>query len=170
MTLAVYCWLLWLYPRSYRLDLHEEMTFAFREARSTLPPALATKISFYRREYFGLLAGALCAHLDCLFGVDVSFRRFDMQPQFRFPRSTIYLMLVIFGGVVLAIGAAAKVAGDPVGAGWRTVMSLLVFMLLSMGIVAAAVWGVLHGLRCSGVHRLESLQSHMDSVQSRGNQ
>ncbi len=169
MSLAVYCWLLWLYPRSYRHDLGEEMTFAFREARNALPEALVTRISFYRREYFGLLAGALCAHLDCLFGVDVSFRRFDMQPQFRFPRSTVFLMLVIFCGVVLAIGAAARVAGDPVGSGWQTVMYLLVFMLLSMGTVAAAVWGVLHGLRRSGVDRLENLQSHVDSAQPNGN-
>ena len=48
-------------------------------------------------------------------------------------------------------------------------MYLLVFMLLSMGTVAAAVWGVLHGLRRSGVDRLENLQSHVDSAQPNGN-
>ena len=53
--LTVYCWLLCLYPRSYRHNFGEEMTFVFRDTRSALPPALAVKIRFYRREFSGLL-------------------------------------------------------------------------------------------------------------------
>jgi hypothetical protein len=90
--LTVYRWLLWLYPSSYRHEFAEEMTSVFRDARSELPPAraLTAKISFYRREFSGLLSGALCAHFDRLFGerlsgFGIAFRRFSMQPQFRFP-------------------------------------------------------------------------------------
>ena len=43
--LTVYCWLLCLYPRSYRHDFGEEMTLVPRDARNALPPGLAVKIS-----------------------------------------------------------------------------------------------------------------------------
>lgn len=159
MVLAVYCWLLYLYPRSYRHDFGEEMAFVFREARSTLPPALAVKISFYRREFSGLLSSALYAHFDHLFGAAVPFRRFRMQSQFRFPRSTVFLMLVTFAGVVLSIAEATNVAGDTMGLGWRTLVFLFVFMLLGMCTAAAVGWRILHTLRRSGVHRLENMHS-----------
>ena len=157
--LTVYCWLLCLYPRSYRHDFGEEMASVFGEARSALPPALATKISFYRREYLGLLSGALCAHLERLVGPAASFRRSHMQPQFRFPRATVVLMLVIFAGVVLTIAAASSVAGDTLGSAWRTLISILLFMLLTMCTAAAVVWGILYTRRRSGVHRLQNVQS-----------
>jgi hypothetical protein len=155
--LTVYCWLLCLYPRSYRHNFGEEMTFVFRDTRSSLPPALAAKISFYRREFCGLLSGALRIRVDSRFGPAVAFRRFHMQPQFRFPRSTVILMLVIFAGVVLTIAEAASVAGDALGLGWRTLVFLLSFMLLSMCTAAAVGWRILHSLRRSGVHRLQNV-------------
>jgi hypothetical protein len=77
-----------------------------------------------------------------------------MQPQFRFPRSTVFLMLVILVGIVLTIAAASNVAGDTMGSAWRTVLSVLGFMLLTMCTAAAVVWGILHALRRSGVHRI----------------
>src|SRR5262249_42807105 len=132
MVLTVYRWLLCLYPGSYRHEFGEEMTSVFHDARSDLPPALAAKISFYRREFCGLLAGALCARFDGLFGPAISSRRFDMQPQFRFPSSTVFLMLLIIAGVLLTIAKASSVAGDTLGSAWRTLVSLLVLMLLIM--------------------------------------
>jgi hypothetical protein len=82
-----------------------------------------------------------------------------MQPQFRFPRSTVFLMLVIFAGVLLTIAKAASVAGDKSGVAWQFWVPVLVFMLLTTCTAAAVVWGILHVLRRSGVHRLENLQS-----------
>jgi hypothetical protein len=131
------------------------MTSVFRDARSALPPALAAKISFYRREFCGLMAGALRAHFDRLFGLAIPFPRFDMQPHFRFPRSTVFLMLVIFAAVVLTISKAASVAGGL--AVWPSLVSVLVFMLLTMCAAAALVLGILHTLRRSGVRRLENV-------------
>ena len=80
-----------------------------------------------------------------------------MQPQFRFSRSTVFLMLVIFAGVVLTIAEASSVAGDTLGSAWRTIVSVLVFMLLTMCTAAAVAWGILHTLRRSGVHRLQNV-------------
>lgn len=168
MALTLYRWLLWLYPGGYRHEFGEEMASVFRDARRELPPALAAKISFYRREFSGLLSGALRAHLHCLFGHAIPFRRFDMQPQFRFPRSTVFLMLVIFAGTLLTIAEASSIAGDNSGSVWPSLVSVLVFMLLTMCAAAAVVWGILHSLRRSGAHRLENVQSWMYSVESSG--
>jgi len=168
VVLTVYCWLLCLYPAGYRDEFGEEMMTVFRNARRDLPPALAAKISFYQREFCGLLSGALYARFDRLFGPAIPFRRFYMQPQFRFPRSTVFLMLVIFAGVVLTIRMASSVAGDQVGSVWPSLISILVFMVLTMAIAAAVVCGILHTLRRSGVHRLENVQSGRYSVESNG--
>ena len=168
MTLTVYCWLLCLYPGSCRHEFGEEMTSVFREARSALPAALAAKISFYRREFCGLLSGALCAHLDRLFGPVIPLRRFDMQSQYRFPSSTVLLMLVIFAGTVLTIAKASSIAGATPGSVWPSFVSVVALMLLTMCTAAAVVVGILHALRRSGVYRLENVQVRMDSVESNG--
>jgi hypothetical protein len=167
--LTVYRWLVCLYPGGYRDEFGEEMTQVFHDARSDLPPAPAAKISFYRREFCGLLAGALRAHFDRLFGPAISFRRFNMQTQFRFPRSTVVLMLAITAGVMLTIAKASSVAGNTLGSAWSALLSLLVLMLVGMSAAAALVWGILHTLRRSGVHRLDNVQSWMRSVESNGN-
>jgi len=169
VVVTIYHWLLCLYPGSYRDEFGEEMTSAFHDARSTLSPALDTKISFYRREFCGLLSGALCAHFDRLFGSGIPFPRCDVQPHFRFPRSTVSLMLVVFAGVVLAIVKASSVAGDTLGSAWRSFVSVLVFMLLTTCTAAAVVWRILHALGRSGMHRLQNVQSRLHSVESNGN-
>jgi hypothetical protein len=89
-----------------------------------------------------------------------------MQPQFRFPRSTVFLMMVIFGGVVLTIRMASSVAGDSLRAIWPSLISVLLLMLLGMSTAAAVVWGILHSVRRSGVHRLENVHSGTYSVES----
>jgi hypothetical protein len=168
IVLTVYCWLLSLYPVSYRNEFGEEMTAVFRNARAALPQGLAAKISFYRREFCGLLSGALSAYLVSLLGPTIPFRRFDMQPQFRFPRSTVFLMLVIFAGVVLTIRMASRVAGAEAGSVWPSLISVLVFMVLTMSIAAAVVCGILYSLRRSGVHRLENVDRGMLLLKSNG--
>ena len=162
VALTIYRWLLCLYPGSYREEFAEEMTSVFRDAGSELPPRLVAKISFYGREFCGLVSGALRAHLDRWLGPAIPLRRFYMQPQFRFPRSTVFLMLVIFAGTVLTISKAASVAGGL--AVWPSLVSVLAFMLLTMCTAAVIVWRILHSLRRSGAHRLENVQ-----VESNGN-
>ena len=166
MALTVYCWLLWLYPGSNRAEFGEEMTSIFREARTDLPPGLAAKISFYRREFCGLLSGALCAHFDRLFGPAIPFRRFDMQPQFRFPRSGVILMCVILAGVLLAIEKArtieVKYGPREVMAVWNSLPWFLFFFPALACATAAAVWGLLFALHRTGRHRLDGMRTSQD--------
>jgi hypothetical protein len=168
VVITVYCWLLWLYPGRYRHEFGEEMTSVFGKARSELSPALPAKISFYGREFCGLLSGALCAHFDRLFGPAIPFRRLNMQSQFRFPRSTVFLMLVIFAGIVLTIAKASSIVGDTSGSVWPSLVSVMVLMLLGMCTAAVVVVGILHSLRRGGIHRLEDLPGHLDSAGSNG--
>jgi hypothetical protein len=140
--LTVYCRLLCLYPRSYRHDFGDEMTWVFHDARIELPPALVAKISFYQREFCGLLSGALRAHFDDLFGPTIPFPRFYMRRQFRFPRSTVFLMCVILAGVVLAINKAVNIVEQMKGLPLGTTASgepMLAALLLTLALVLAAV-------------------------------
>ena len=157
MPLLVYRCLLRLYPESYRDEFGEEMTCVFREAQSNLPPALAAKIDFYQREFRGLCSGALRAHFNPMFVPDFPFRRFSMKTQFRFPRSTVFLMVAIFAGVVLAIVEGNGIARGSSGLAWQTLLSGFFFMLLSASAIAAAGWGILHARRRSGIHRLQDV-------------
>ena len=165
MLLTVYCWLLCLYPRSYRAEFGEEMTSVFREARSDFSPALAAKISFYAREFCGLLSGALCAHCDRVFGPAISFPRFDMQRQFRFPRSTVFLMCMILASVVLAINKAVNIVEQKKGltlettAAWEPMLSALLLITALIFAVVITVWAVLFATRRTGMHRLGSLRT-----------
>ena len=158
MALTVYCWLLCLFPSCYRDEFGEEMTSVFRDACTELPPGLVSKLSFYGREFSGLLSGALRAHMDRLFGSAASSGRLNMRAHSRFRRSTVFLMLGMFAGVVLALGAAIRVAGGTPAAVWPSIGAVLVFMLLSVCAAAAVVLGILRTLRRSGVHRLENVQ------------
>jgi|SRR5438067_1764855 len=165
--LTVYCWLLCLYPTSYRHEFGEEMTSVFHDARIELPPALVAKIGFYQREFCGLLSGALCAHLDRIFGPAISFPRFHMQREFRFPRSTLLLMCVILAGVVLAIHKAQKLVQmkhslpPATATAWGPMLWGLVFGLgmVLAAVAAASAWAFLFALRRTGMHRLEGVQT-----------
>jgi hypothetical protein len=171
VALTVYCWLLYLYPGSYRHEFGEEMASVFHDARSGVPTGMAAKINFYRREFWGLCSGAVSAHLDRVFGPAIPFPRLNMRPEFRFPRSTVFLMAVIFVGVVLTIAKAMSVSvayGAAPGFVWPSFISIFGLMPTLICVVAAVVWGILHSLRRSGVHRLENIQSWMNSVESNG--
>jgi hypothetical protein len=165
-VLTVYCWLLYLYPESYRHEFVEEMTRVFREAQSDVPQSLPAKLSFYRREFCGILSGALRAHFDSLFGPDVPFRRFYMQSQFRFPRSTVFLMCVILAGVMLAIEKAKIVVQMKEGlpletvAVWHPLFWLYPFAVVLA--VVGAVWGILFALHRTGMHRLDRMRAWPD--------
>ena len=171
MALTLYRWLLRVYPESYREEFGEEMTSVFREARNEIPPALIAKINFYQREFCGLLSVPLFAHLHRLFGPAIPFPRFYMQRQFRFPRFTVLLMLVIFAAVILTIAKAMSVSvayGATPGTVWPSLISVFGVMVVGMCTAAVVIWGILHSLRRSGIHRLENVQSRIDSVKSNG--
>lgn len=164
---TVYCWLLCLYPESYRADFGEEMTAVFRDAHRALPPAPGSRIRFYRREFCGLLSGALRAHFEPLFGPSIPLKRFSMQPQFRFPRSTVFLMGVILAGLMLAIHKAQDIVQmkpslpAATATAWGPALWGLLFALalILAAVAAVAVWGVLFALRRTGMHRLNDMRT-----------
>lgn len=85
-----------------------------------------------------------------------------MRPEFRFPRSTVLLMLILFAGVVLTIVKATSVElayGITLGTVWPSLLSVLVAMVVTMSAAAAIGWGILHSLRRSGVRRLAAMQT-----------
>src|SRR5256885_6462927 len=129
------------------------MTCVFREAQSDVPQSLPAKLSFYRREFCGILSGALRAHFDSLFGPTVPFRRFYMQPQFRFPRSTVFLMLVILAGVMLAIEKAKIVVQMNEGLPLETVAGLASSILVvSVRSGSGRCWRGLGNIICPASH------------------
>ena len=89
-----------------------------------------------------------------------------MQPQFRFPRSTVFLMLVILAGVMLAIEKAKMVVqmkqGLPLDtvAVWHPLFWLYPFAVVLA--IVGLVWGILFALRRTGMHRLDRIRAWPD--------
>ncbi|HWY22922.1 MAG TPA: hypothetical protein VNX26_16970 [Candidatus Acidoferrum sp.] len=91
-----------------------------------------------------------------------------MRSEFRFPKSTALLMIVILAGVVLAIQRADAIRASvpdvnpPVVAIQPTHLTFLptmALMFLVVYIAGAVGWVVLFALRRSGVHRLSQVSS-----------
>jgi len=90
-----------------------------------------------------------------------------MQPQFRFPRSIVFLMCVILAGLVLAIHKAQNVVQmkeslpPATATAWGPMLWGLLFVLalILTAVAAAAAWGVLFALRRTGMHRLDGMQT-----------
>ena len=159
--LTIYRSLLRLYPADYFREFAAEMTWVFAQANEAVrTESLRSRVLFYTREISGVISGALRQRL---FGRREwnSSGRFTME--FRFPRSTIFLMWVILAGVLLAI-AEAKTIALPYGpTQTRSVWSMLPwFIVVAVVLVSATVavaWGILFALRRTGMQRLERLDA-----------
>lgn len=162
--LIFYRWLLYLYPRLYRREYKDEMVSVFRDAHADVAAgSCRERISFRVRETLGLLAGAVREHSRIITGSDplISFRGFNVRPEFRFPRSTVFLMSVIFGGVIVAMEKANTIQvkyAAGVGSIWPSLPWFLVFTLLFTGAAAMVGWGILFALGRTGTHRLANIQ------------
>jgi drug/metabolite transporter (DMT)-like permease len=161
---GLYRSLLRLYPADYFHEYAAEMTFVFSQAQATTcGQSLRVRALFWAREISGVVAGALRQRF---FGPDWNLsRRFDMRPEFRFPRSTVFLMCVILAGVLLAIQQAESISfkygGPETITVWSNLPWPLLFVLVALCIGVAA-WGILFALRRTGVHRLDTLQTWPD--------
>ena len=165
--LRVYQSLLYLYPGAHRLEFGDEMARVFAEANADLDCGFLRRVRFYARELSGLIYGAAQSHFRHFFGFHDwrPLRRWNMDPGFRFPRSTVFLMLVILAGVVVAIDQAKDIvqmkAGLPPGTMtvWDPMLWSVLFALLVVLACVAAVWGVLFALHRTGVDRLSNVQT-----------
>ena len=83
-----------------------------------------------------------------------------MRPEFRFPRSTVVLMSVIFGGVMFAMKEASSIQakyGSASESMWRTFPGFAGLIFAFALVMVAIGWAILFALGRSGVHRLENL-------------
>src|SRR5262245_14970890 len=99
---AFYRRLLRLYPIEYFREYADEMTFVFRQAHEAMRrKSPRMRAAFFWREVYGVITGALRARIcrqdwNCLW-------RFEMRAEYRFPRTTILMMLLVLFGIGLAI-------------------------------------------------------------------
>lgn len=167
--LSLYRWLLYLYPSLYRREYQDEMISVFRDVHADASAgSVKNRISFRVREVFGLLAGAVREHICVVTGNSqmISLRGFDMRSEFRFPRSTVFLMSVIFGGVIVVMEKANTIMLKYAGAGsiWPSLPWFLGFTVLFTCGAAVVGWGILFALGRTGIQRLANIQTGPDEV------
>src|SRR5580704_17087415 len=169
--LTLYRCLLRLYPRAHREDFGEEMAAVFAAIQvERANQGRARRIRCCARESASLLAGALQEHLRTLgmrrIWEGFAMRRFVMRADFRFPKSTAVLMMIIFAGLVLAIekGRAIAVsfsAGDsPAGSiqpAQHDFLVLVAVLLVFFYLAGLIGWAILFALRRDGVPRLSDI-------------
>lgn len=89
-----------------------------------------------------------------------------MRPEFRFPRSTVILMLVVFAGVMLTV-EKARVVQSKYGPVYVSMCSSLAwflgFVLLVTFAAAACIWGILFALGQTGTQRLANLETGVNA-------
>jgi hypothetical protein len=168
-SLSLYRHALRLYPAFHRGQFGEEMVAVFCElqAEATTKGMLA-RTRFCVRETAGVLAGALREHWRVLGGDHFwplfSNRRFTMHTEFRFPKATAVLMIIILAGVVLAIQRGEAIqhslpnANPPVGPIHPVPSSFLPGVVIGFAFFYAAGmigWAILFAPGRSGVHRLD---------------
>src|ERR1051325_4726303 len=131
---ALYRSLLHLYPDAYRCEYGEEMMDVLSEVQAeTRKRSAVAQVFCAAHEASGLLYGALREHFWSITGSgDRSMfssgspsmflsRRFAMRSEFRFPKATLTLMMIILAAVVFAIEKARAIsvsiphANPPVG-------------------------------------------------------
>ncbi len=162
--LTLFRFLLRFYPTAYQDCFREEMAAVFREAqRETAKKGLAAQITFHIREATGVLRGALQEHLQ-----EFSTRRFAMHAEFRFPKPTAVLMMIILAGVVLAIEKGKAIQASlpavnpsigPIQPAQHTFLPAIAMVFLFFYAAGLVGWAILFALRRSGIHRLAELAS-----------
>jgi hypothetical protein len=168
-SLSLYRHAMRLYPAIHRELFEEEMITLFRELHTeTANKGMFARSRFCARETAGVVAGALREHWRVLVGDQLwplfSNRRFTMRTEFRFPKATAVLMMIILAGVVLAIRRGEAIqrslpyANPPVGPIHPVPSTLLPGVVIGLALFYAAGmigWAILFALGRSGVHRLD---------------
>jgi hypothetical protein len=173
--LALYRALLHFYPASYRSEYGDEMMGVLSEVQTeTRKKSVLAQVWCGAQQAGGLLHGALHEHLRSITGSYdrgllpslFSARRFAMRSEFRFPKATVGLMLVILAAVIFTIEKARAISvsiphvNPPVGPIHPTqamiVQALLATLIWAIG-AGAIGWGILYVLRRTGVQQLSGM-------------
>lgn len=165
--------LLRLYPGGYRNEFGDEMATVFDASYAdAYTRGISVRLRFLLRECAGVMAGACDEHLRALgFSPDwfLTSRRFNMRSNFRYPRTTIVLMILILGivigiiekarGIMLAMAhtnAAVRPLIDPVP--FPSATGIIEILMITY-IIGASVWAIVFAFRRSGVHRLSAAET-----------
>ena len=161
-----------LYPAAYRLEFSNEMLSVLTDRRADLNDRASAHILFCARESAGLLLGAVREHLrysHILQQIPIPpQRRLFMRSDFRFPKSTVTLMIVILAAVFYAIEKAKSLqyslpstapAFGPVAPAHVAVIPSFFLALAAVLACATLGWIILFALRRSGLHRLSNLDT-----------
>jgi hypothetical protein len=179
-----------LYPRAYRDRFGGEMLQVFDEVRAAMAHENpGARLAFYLSEFRGLLLGAASERIRAL-GAPHGFEFFGkrslyMQPERKFPYTSIAFMSLALGIIVLTIVKAQGIAYymqqfnlvgkdirpnqlgyvSPFGhsladwpSHWGLLASIALFFVITW-LAAVTAWGVAHALKRSGVHRLDEAQT-----------
>lgn len=169
--LPFYRALLHLYPAAYRYEYGDEMMDVLSEAKGeTRQKNALTRIFFATREAGGLLSGALQEHLRSVTGSYdnriFSLRRLGMKSEYRFPKTTVGLMMATLAGVMLAIEKARAISasilhGNPLASPIKSAQATVAQTMLGVlvwAIVSGAIgWAILFALRRTGVQQLSEM-------------
>ena len=173
--LALYRSILYLYPAACRGEYGDEMLQVLSEVETVIrKKGPLVWAGCAAREAGGLLYGALEAHLRTFTGAHnrgrfssmFLARRVAMRSEFRFPRATVGLMLVILAAVMFtiekakAISASVPHANPPVGHIHPSQITILPTLLVAMisAIGAGLIgWAILFALRRSGLQQLSEM-------------
>jgi len=174
--LALYRLILYLYPAAYRGEYADEMLEVLSERHEGMRKKSApARAACAAREAGGLLDGALQEHLRPLnrahgrgrFSFMFLGGRVRMRSEFRFPKATVGLMLVILAAVMLtiekakAISASIPHANPPVGHIYPsqiTILPTLLVVLISAIGAGVIGWAILFALRRSGIQQLSEMK------------
>ena len=160
-----------LYPAAYRCEFGEEMLEVLSELQGEIRKQNAiTRVFFAARESGGLVSGALHEHLRSFTGSYdneiFSLRRFAMKSEFRFPKATVGLMLVILAAVMFTIEKARAISTSvphsspsvgPIQSVQATIVEPLLAILIWAITAGAIGWGILYALHRSGVQQLSEM-------------
>lgn len=169
--LAFYHTLLRLYPAAYRCEFGGEMMDVLKEVQAEIRKKGALKLFFSgARETGGLLHGAMREHFRDITGSYyngmLSLRRLGMRSEYRFPKSTVGLMMATLAGVILAIEKARAISASvphlnplvgPIKSAQTTVAQTMLGVLVWAIVSGAIGWGILYALRRTGVQQLSDM-------------
>jgi hypothetical protein len=169
--LAIYRSLLCLYPSAFRDEYGEEMMAVLCEVQAeTDKKRWASQAVTCAREAGGLLRGALRQHARNIFGAQgspiFSSRRLIMRSEFRFPKATVTLMVIILAGVIVAIDKARAIQASvpythpligPIQPVHLAALPSLLLTLIFAYVAGTIGWAILFALRRSGVQRFSTL-------------
>jgi hypothetical protein len=142
--LHLYRFLLRLYPARLVEEFGEEMASVLHELhRGSRSDMFAARWWFGMHEVTGLLSGAL---REQLYERNRNLSGGTMR-SFRFPRWSLFMMILIFCAVNTAIEkgrlAAVQLSGGPSSSHWWTLPGVFTFVFAFLAVVGLAGYGVL---------------------------